>query len=411
MSGPTTPPGTTSIRTGVSRRNILTAMGAGVGAAALSLRTNTAARAAPGATEIDTMANTPLLAYVGCRTTKERGARGEGIRVFKVAADGGRWEPVQLVGDLVNPSFLAFNKSKDRLYTVHGDGNTATSFAVEAGTGKLTKINAQSTGGGNPVHLAVDPTGKFLVVANYASGNVAVLPVEADGALGQLRPPVDLPGEPGPHRVEQKGSHPHEVVFDPSGRFVIAPDKGLDAIFVLGFDADAGVLSIHGKTKTREGAGPRHVVFAPGKPFAYVVDELDSSVTAYAWDGAKGELTPLQALPSTPAAFTGDNRAAEIAISPDGRFVFVSNRGHDSVGTFAVDPASGVLAAVSWAKTGGRGPRFITTDPTGRFVYAANELTDSIVQLAVAPGDGRLDATGLKVDTGSPVCVAFKAAG
>ena len=409
MSGSIMPPRTTSIPTGLSRRDVLKAIPAS--AAALSLQTNTAARAAPSAKENGIMAKTSLLAYVGCRTTKERGARGEGIRVFNVAADGGRWDPVQLVGDLVNPSFLILNKAADRLYTVHGDGNTVTGFAVEEGTGKLTRINTQSTGGGNPVHLAIDPSGKVLLVANYASGNVAVLPIEADGALGQTRPPVDLPGEPGPHRIEQKASHPHEAVFDPTGRFVIAPDKGLDAIFVLGFDAAAGILSVHAKTKTREGAGPRHIVFAPGKPFAYVVDELESSVTTYAWDGATGHLTPLQALPSTPATFTGDNRAAEIAISPDGRSVFVSNRGHDSIGTFAVDPVSGTLAAVAWQGTGGRGPRFITLDPAGRFVYAANELTDSIVQLSVGREEGRLSPTGLRIDTGSPVCIAFKAAG
>ncbi len=264
-----------------TRRTLLAAAGAGVAAAALPPEPSFAGPGAPIPTEIPTMTSASFLAYVGCRTTKDRGARGEGLRVFRVAAERGPWEPVQLVGDLANPSFLALNARGDRLYTVHGDGSTATAFAVEPRTGTLTRIGTQETGGSNPVHLSVDPSGRWLVVANYTSGNVAVLPVEASGALGPLRSRHDLPGEPGPHRIEQKSSHPHEAAFDPSGRFVIAPDKGLDRIFVLAFDAGSGSLSIHAHVKAREGAGPRHIVFAPGKPFAYVVDELDSTVATY----------------------------------------------------------------------------------------------------------------------------------
>ena len=352
----------------------------------------------------------PLLAYVGCRTTRERNARGDGIRVFAVDAEGSNWTPLQRVGDLVNPSFLAFDPRREALYTVHGDGSTVTSFAVDPHSGALSRLNTQSTGGTNPAHLALDPTGRYLLVANYASGSVAVLPIENGGTIAPLQSLTELPGEAGPHRVEQKSSHPHEVAFDPTGRFVVVPDKGLDRIFTFRFDAREGLLRPEANVKTREGAGPRHIVFAPGKPFAYVVDELASTVAAYGWDGLAGRLQPMQVLPSIPASFTGDNRAAEILISPDGRFVFVSNRGHDSVGSFAVDGTSGLLTPTFWQGTSGQGPRFMTLDPFGRHLYVANELTDTIVQLAVDPADGHLSPTGLKIDTGSPVCLLFKSA-
>ena len=352
------------------------------------------------------MSSNALIAYVGCRTSRERNARGDGIRVFAVDAEG-VWTQIQRVGDLVNPSFLAVSHRLQTLYTVHGDGSTVSSFTIDPHNGSLARLNAQSTGGTNPVHLALDSTERYLLVANYASGSIATLPVAVDGALGPLNTLTDLPGEPGPHRIEQKSSHPHEVAFDPSGSFVLVPDKGLDRIFTFSFDVTGGSLRPQGNVKARQGAGPRHIVFAPGKPFAYVVDELDSTVTTYGWDPSDGDLRPLQILPSTPASFTGDNRAAEIVISPDGRFIFVSNRGHDSVASFAVDLTSGFLTPTGWQATAGRGPRYLTLDPQGRHLYAANELTDSIVQFTVDPKDGHLTPTGRKVDTGSPVCIVF----
>ena len=388
----------------MSRRHFLALAGSTLG----SIATTEGALAdqiSPDNLKDSTMSVNRLIAYVGCRTSRERNARGDGIRVFAIDADSGGWSPIQLVADLVNPSFLACSPGRETLYTVHGDGSTVSSFAIDLHSGTLRRLNTQSTGGANPAHLALDPTGRYLLVANYASGSVAVLPIEADGAIGPLKSLTDLPGEPGPHRIEQKNSHPHEVAFDPSGRFVVVPDKGLDRIFTFTFDATAGSLRPEANLKTREGAGPRHIVFAPGKPHAYVVDEIDSTVATYEW--SDGLLRPMQVLPSTPASFTGDNRAAEVLISPDGRFVFVSNRGHDSVGSFAVDMTSGLLTATGWHGTSGRGPRFMTLDPDGRHLYAANELTDSIVQFAVDPSDGHLAPTGRTIDTGSPVCLLF----
>ena len=393
----------------VSRRHLLAGTGAALGGLAAGIDGAMAGQP-PHATKGNSMTASPLLAYVGCRTSRERNARGDGIRVYAIDPDGHRWTPIQLVGDLVNPSFLALNHRGEVLYAVHGDGSTVSSFALDARVGTLTRINTRPSGGTNPVHLAVDPTDRHLLIANYASGNVAVLTIQPDGGLAPVKAVVGLPGASGPHRVEQTSSHPHEVAFDPAGTFVVVPDKGLDRIFTFRFDGAAGVLTPQAEVKVREGAGPRHIVFAPGRPYAYAVDELDSTVAAYAWDGAAGHLRPMQVLSSLPATFTGDNRAAENVISPNGRFIFVSNRGHDSVATFTIDPASGSLTPVAWQATLGRGPRFITLDPGGRHLYAANELTDSIIQFSVDAIDGRLTPTGLSVQTGSPVCILFKAA-
>ena len=392
----------------VSRRHLLAGTGATLCGLAMGTASAIAGQQPSNPSEDHSMTTFPLLAYVGCRTSRERNARGDGIRVFGIDPDGSRWTPIQLVGDLVNPSFLAFDRRGETLYTVHGDGSTLSSFAVDARAGTLTRIDTRPTGGTNPVHLAVDPTNRYLLVANYASGNVAVLPIDPGGGLAPLEAMIGLPGEPGPHRVEQTGSHPHEVAFDPTGTFVVVPDKGLDRLFAFRFDGATGTLKQRIEVKVREGAGPRHIVFAPGRPFAYVVDELASAVTTCAWDDTLGHLRPMQVLPSIPATFTGDNRAAEILVSPDGRFVFVSNRGHDSVATFATDPASELLTLVAWQATSGRGPRFITLDPAGHHLYAANELGDTIVQFSVDAMNGRLTPTGLQVQTSSPVCILFK---
>ena len=274
----------------IDRRHFLALAGSTLGGFATT-KSALADQSTPNNTKDRPMSSTPFLAYVGCRTSRERNARGLGIRVFAVDAEGG-WAPIQLVGDLANPSFLALGPQREVLYTVHGDGSTVSSFAIDPRTGTLARLNTQSTGGMNPAHLAVDPTGRHLLVANYASGSIAVLPIEADGTIGPLKNLTDLPGEPGPHRVEQKSSHPHEVAFHPSGRFVVVPDKGLDRIFTFSLDAAKGSLRPEANLKAREGAGPRHIVFAPGRPFAYVVDELDSTVATFAWDGSDGRLRP-----------------------------------------------------------------------------------------------------------------------
>lgn len=348
-----------------------------------------------------------MYAYVGSRTTRERNARGEGISVFRMAVDTGALEPVQVVGDLVNPSFLALNRRGDRLYSVHGDMSDISAFAVDRASGRLAYINRQSTHGKNPVHLALDPGEKFIVVSNHIGASLAVLPLGADGGLGEMTQLVKLDGPIGPHRIEQKQAKPHFNPFDPSGNFVIVPDKGLDRTFAFRFADGRLTPASPAFVESRESAGPRHVAFHPGGRHAYVVNELDSTVTTYAYDRATGQLTPLQVLPTLPETFTGNSRAAEIEVDRGGRFVYVSNRGHDSIGVFAVDPRTGLLRFAGADPSLGRTPRFFTTDPSGRFLYALNEDSDTIVAFHVNPNSGRLHPTGFSAHAGSPVCMVF----
>ncbi|HUI97979.1 MAG TPA: lactonase family protein [Xanthobacteraceae bacterium] len=358
------------------------------------------AQSAPGANA--------MFAYVGSFTTEKRKARGDGIHVYRVDPATGAWTHVQHVGDLVNPSFLALSRDQRFLYSAHGDETYATAFALDRATGEAKVLNKAATGGSNGVHPAIDPSGKYLVVANYASGSVAVLPIGDDGSLKDQHQLVPLRGEPGPHKVEQQSSHPHEVVFDPSGRFLLVPDKGLDRVFVFRFDRDTGRLTPteQGSVKSRPGAGPRHLAFHPTLPIVWVLDELDSTATTYRFDAERGALTPLQVITTLPTNFTGASTTAEIAVSGDGRFVYCSNRGHDSVTTFAVDN-SGLLATVGWDATQGRGPRYIGLDPAGRFLQAANEQGDTVVTFARDPASGRLTPTGQVVKNASPVTIVY----
>ena len=348
-------------------------------------------------------------AYVGCRTTKERNARGKGISVYRVEPSG-EWKHVQLVGDLVNPSFLAMDRTQKYLYAIHGDFSEVSSFAIDPASGKLTFLNRQSTEGKNPVHLVPDPSNRYMVIANYATGTLVTLPILSDGKLGSVVDKVALPGEPGPHKTQQGSSHPHDVPYDRQNRFIIVPDKGLDRVFAFSVDANSGKLIAANppSVRAREGAGTRHVDFHPNKPFAYVINELDSTITVYRYNAETAEMKPLQIVPTIPQDFTGDNTAAEIAVARSGRFLFGSNRGHDSIVSMAIDEQTGLLKPLAWTSSQGKGPRFFALDPADENLYAANENSDTIVGFKVNPETGLLSPNGLKLETGSPVCIVFR---
>jgi 6-phosphogluconolactonase len=349
-----------------------------------------------------------MFAYVGSFTTAKRKARGDGIHVYRVDAATGAWTHVQHVGDLENPSYLAPSPDQRFLYAVHGDADYATAFGLDRETGLARVLNRAATGGPNGVRQAVDPTGRFLVVANYAGGSIAVLAIAPDGSLTDQHQLVALPGAPGPHPTEQASSHPHDVVFDPSGRFVLVPDKGLDRVFVFGFDRVHGRLAAApGCVTARPGAGPRHLAFHPTLAVAWVLNELDSTVATHRWDAGRGTLTPVQVISTLPAGFGGASTSAEIAVTPDGRHVYCSNRGHDSIAMFAADAGDGTLTALGWQPTLGHGPRFIGLDPAGRFLHAANEQSDTVVMFGVDAGSGRLAPTGQAIAIGSPVAVVL----
>ena len=244
---------------------------------------------------------TALFAYVGAFTTLERKGHGGGIDVYRVDPTSGAWTQEQLL-EVDNPSFLTVDRAQRFLYSVHADLNEVSAYAIDKQTGHITAINRQSCGGKNPVHLSIDPTGRWIITANYSAGSVGVVPIEKDRTLGSRSDLVNLSGEPGPDGKRQASSHPHDAVFDPSGRFIAVPDLGFDRIFVFRLDAATGKLTPNDPpfVKTRPGAGPRHIAFHPKMPLAYVINELGSSVTTYRFDPQRGSLQPIQIVPSTP---------------------------------------------------------------------------------------------------------------
>jgi 6-phosphogluconolactonase (cycloisomerase 2 family) len=359
---------------------------------------------------------TALFAYVGAFTTPERKGHGGGINVYRVDPTSGAWSHEQLL-EIVNPSFLTLDRAQRFLYAVHADLEEVSAYAIDKENGRITALNRQSCGGKNPVHLSIDPTGRWIITANYSAGTVGVVPIEKDGTLGPRSDLVNLPGEPGPDRKQQASSHPHDAVFDPSGRFIAVPDKGLDRVFVFRLDAANGKLMPNDPpfVATRAGAGPRHIAFHSQMPLAYVINELDSSVTTYRFDAQRGSLQPIQILPSIPANYTGNNTGAEIAVASSGRVVYTSNRGHDSIAIFAVDRRDGTLTSVGWAPTDAKSPRFFCLDPSAKILYAANadegfsgqQNTDTIVPFRINQANGMLTPTGQVIKTNSPCTIVF----
>jgi 6-phosphogluconolactonase (cycloisomerase 2 family) len=347
-----------------------------------------------------------MFAYVGGYTTPDRKGRGDGIHVYRIGDDGG-WNHVQHVAGERNPSLFTLRRDNRVLFSVHGALDYVSAFAIDAQTGHLSLINRQHCQGENPVDSTLDPSERFLVVANYSSGGVAVLPVATDGALGPVAQLVALSGTHGPDPVHQTGPHPHGVIFDPSGRFVIVPDKGLDCVFVFRFEAGRLVPAAQERIAARAGAAPRHCVFHPRLPLLYVNNELDSTVTAYRFDDSDGWLEALQTETTIPGGFGGRNSTAEIAVTPDGRHLYVSNRGQDSVAVFSIAPDSGALRYIASEPTQGSTPRFFTLDHAGEQLFAANQEGDNIVCFRVDCESGRLSPTGKVVRVGSPSAISL----
>lgn len=355
------------------------------------------------ASQEKTTTSIPRFAYVGSRTTKERKARGRGIEVYRILDREEVWEPIQTLSDLTNPSFLITDTDGRYIFTVHGDMSEITSFKIDSSSGELQKIGSADTRGKNPVHAVPHNPSKSLLVANYATGSLVRIPVSSEGKLGEAGDPLSLPGEPGPHKTEQSSSHPHQIVADPANRFFLVPDKGLDQIFTVSVDA-SGTLSVISSVTTRQGAGPRHIVFGLSGEFAYAINELDSTLTTYRYAPDTGTLKALQIVSSVPQDFVGGSRAAAITISKDGRSIYATNRGHNSVVHLKIDERSGLLNVHRWHSTSGSGPRFAAVSKTGRTLFVANELSDTVVSFAVAD-DGGLTPNEFVVKTGSPVSI------
>jgi 6-phosphogluconolactonase len=346
-----------------------------------------------------------MFAYIGGYTTPDRDGRGNGINVFQVDPVNGAWSHLQHLGDLENPTLFTLNRAATRLYTVHGGRRLLSAFAIDRGTGRLSLLNQIDCQGANPVDSALDPTERYLVVANYGSGAVAVAPLDAEGRLQPVSQVFTLEGKPGPNPKEQSSSHPHAVIFDPTGRFVIVPDKGFDRTFLFRFADGALTPTEQASVASAPGAAPRHAAFHPTLPVLYVNNELDSTVTVFDWDD--GSVAERQVIRTVPSNYRGHNTTAEIVASPDGRHLYVSNRGQDSIARFDIDPATGMLTYATCVPTGGKRPRFFTLDPTAAHLYVGNQDSDLITAFHIDEPTGSLISTGVTITIGSPSAISF----
>jgi 6-phosphogluconolactonase len=346
------------------------------------------------------------------------GAKSRGIYVAQLTASSGELTRPELAAETAHPTFLAVHPNQRFLYAANEIGEFAnrknngavSAFAIDPPTGKLTLLNQESSGGGGPCHLVVDQSGKHVLVANYGGGSVEVLPIDEAGKLGQPTAFIQHQGS-GVNRQRQEGPHAHGICLDAANRLAFVADLGLDRVLAYQLDAARGTLTANEPpfVSVKPGAGPRHFAFHPSGRFAYVINELDSTITAFAYDARRGALTELQTLATLPEQFHGDNTTAEVEVHPSGQFLYGSNRGHDSLAVFAIDPDKGTLRPVEHVRTLGKSPRSFGIDPTGQWLLAANQGTDNVAVFRIDRRSGRLTATGQTLEVGAPVCVKFVA--
>lgn len=352
--------------------------------------------------------NDRMWVFVGTYTQGD----SEGIYVLQLDLETGKLEKKSVVAS-ENPSFVAVHPGGKFLYAVNEvskfkgkSAGAVSSFAFDASSGKLTPLNQQSSGGPGPCHLVVDKTGSCVVTANYGGGSVVSHRIRKDGRLSK---PVSFIQHEGssvnPQR--QKGPHGHSINIDNSGRFAVAADLGLDKLLVYRINTRKGTLKPHSpvSTSVAPGAGPRHFAFYPNGKNACVINELLRTVTVFNWDSKAGTLKEIQTLSTLPQDAKPTGSTAEVQVHPSGRFVYGSNRGHDSVVVYAVDSKTGKLTWVENEPTRGKTPRNFGIDPTGTFLLAANQSTNNIVVFRIDQKTGELNATGNAIDIPTPVCV------
>ncbi|MGC4032593.1 MAG: lactonase family protein [Tepidisphaeraceae bacterium] len=344
--------------------------------------------------------------FVGTYTNK---GTSRGIYALDLDPESGQFAEPQLAIETPNPSFLAMNTLGDRLYaacdpgTFDGKkGGGVAGFRIDRATRALTAINSRPTAGGN-CHIDLTPDGKYVTAADYGGAVVSLLPLRADGEIEPELARVQHSGK-GPNKERQEKAHAHCGTTDPSGRYVIACDLGTDEVYVYRID---GGLKQHFVHKTKPGTGPRHVTFSRDRRFVYLVNELDNTVDTLKWDAEAGTLAHAGRVSTLPEAWKGFTKAAEIAVHPNGQFVFASNRGCETIARFHVDRDIGLLDAVGHTDVLGKGCRHFAIDPTGRYLVAANEESDNVVAFKIHAETGDLTPTGSQAKIGRPVCVCF----
>ena len=350
-----------------------------------------------------------LRVYVGTYT----GPKSRGIYLLRLDPATGTLSAPEPAGEAVNPSFLAIDPSSRFLYAVGevdafagAKSGAVSAFAIDPGSGKLELLNQQPSGGAGPCHLIVDGEGRNVLVANYGGGSVEVLPVGKDGRLGK---PTGFIQHKDSDPKSRRAPHAHSINLDAARKFAFVADLGLDKVFIYRFDAARGTLAPNDPpaVAVADGSGPRHVALGLDGRFAYVVNETGNTVVVFACDANAGAFKEIQTISTLPADFAGKSYTAEVQVHPSGKFLYASNRGHDSIAGFAIDPATGRLTARGRTPTGGKWPRHFGIDPTGAFLLAANQHSDNIVLFRIDPDSGALAPTGVTVQVGAPSCVKF----
>lgn len=354
-----------------------------------------------------------MLVFIGTYT----GPKSQGIYVSHFNLDSGVLEPPELAVATPNPTFLALHPKHQLLYAVNetdqfeGKPSGSVSAFRFDNSGQLKLLNQQASGGSGPCHLALDHAGKCVLVANYGSGSIAALPIEQDGSLGPAGVMLQHHGSStNPDR--QSGPHAHFITPDPANRFALTCDLGLDKVLVYKLvtsplsltPADSPWASV------APGAGPRHLAFHPGGRVAYCINEMGSTITVFDYDARHGRLTEKQTLPTLPSVYKGQSTSAEIQVHPSGRFVYASNRGHDSIAVFKADARTGKLTFLDCEPTQGKTPRHFALAPGGKWLIVENQDSNNIVVFAVDSRTGKLTRTGQVIEVGAPVCLVWASA-
>ena len=350
--------------------------------------------------------------YIGTYTLR----RGKGIYTFRFQPATGKATALSLAAETPSPAFLAVHPNRKFLYAanehdgpdVAGRNSTVSAYAIDPHTGALTFLNKVSCRGEGPAHIAVDKTGKALLAANYRSGSLVLMPIQADGRLGEATGFAQHHGIGPKPRAE--GPHAHGAAFSPDNRFALVADRGLDQVLIYRYDRPNGTLAPNDPPlfNSTPGAGPRHLAFHPNGRILYDLNEPGSTVTVLAYGAAGGTMNQLQEISTLPAGFTGTNSTAQLQIDRAARFLYASNRGADNIAVYSIDPAQGTLTPVEHVSTQGKTPRDFSLDPTGRYLFAANQNSDTIVLFRVDPKTGRLPPAGQVVEhVPEPTCVVF----
>ena len=355
------------------------------------------------------------LFYVGTYT--EEGSKSKGIYAYGYDAATSQITSLGLAAETTNPSFVAPSPDGKYLYAVNEVGNYkgpnsggVSAFSIDRATGKLTFLNEVASRGADPCYIIVDKSGKYVLVANYTGGSIAVFPVLADGKLGEASAFVQHTGH-GTDPKRQEGPHAHSIDLSADNRFAMVDDLGLDELLVYKFDSAKGLLTPNDPpfAKVNAGAGPRHFVLRPDGKFAYVLAEMGHTVTVFSNDTAGGKLQSIQTITTLPKDFQGRNDDAEIQMHPSGKFLYASNRGEDTIVVYSIDATKGTLTQVTSVPTGGKEPRSFEIDPTGNLLFAENQKSDDIVVFKINQKTGQLTPTGKMLQVASPVCLKFAA--